>query len=1660
MSGRYKNLEEIYASPTRRILRGTDCETGRNVVLKTGGQDCMAPEATERLRREFRLMQLVDSPHVVKAVGEIVLDGRYCLVEEHCPGTTLSRLLKQGPLGMREFFLIAQQVVAGLCDLHEAGVVHKDVNPSNIVYDAESGRTVLLDLGISTEFAHEQAEGTRLDGIEGTLRYLSPEQTGRVNAVLDHRADFYSLGVTLFEMLAGRCPFESEVPAEMVFAHIAKAPPSLLSLLPNLPAPLAAIIDKLLSKMAKDRYASCEGLLHDLERCAAGEPFALGERDFGRRFEFAHELYGREGEVAQLAHDYDEAAAGGKVIAAVSGYSGIGKTSLVGKVQAEALSADGLFIGGKFDQYHANVPYFAFFEAIRQFCNQILIRPDDEVEKWRADLSEALGDDAALLSAKVAELASLTGAHALPEGMGALEERTRFKEALAGLLSRLAAPEHPLVLFLDDVHLADMGSMEMLEEIFKNDGIGHLMVVVCYRDNEVSDEHPIIHSLGKIVQRGGRVTRIELKGLDEESLARMLADALRTQPERARGLAGIVSKKTKGNPFYAKQFLRLCHERGYLDLDREAGAWRWDEGAIGDCPASENVVDFLAENLDRFPEQTRSLLSFGACIGAGFSVDDLSAVCGLSDDEIERRLVAASAREAVIPTGKDPETGAPSRYRFAHDRFQQVFYTALPAEDRARVHYLLGKRHEEQAASENDPEERLFDIADHYAKGLGEAADGRERRHVQETLLKAAHRCGLVSAFDTAERYLELPLAQPDLHEEDGRELLVQVLVEHHAVLCNLVKPDECDRAYLTLEAMLDDPVELVDSCCLQITSLSNGSRYEEAFELGLALLERLGVPFPRENFTQVLEQEIDLLYRELESLARGGNPDLHEAGDPAEAAIAKLLCRLCGPTIFFDASLSYWTVIAAVRRLIRNGHTPHGLQMCTNLMMPFGALRGDYRTAYEAFRSAMRVAERNRCREVVYGIYCMFPLHTCHWVEDVANGISYARESIVGNAQMGDFEYACYGYYGLLMAVMETSSHADELWCEVEAAVKYANKTGNRHAMGTFLGFQQLCRSLRGELSLTGSFDGDGFSEREHVAACSTNRQALCYHHVLRAFTAVVYRDYRSAYRLCRDAVPLLSHVSSFYPVALHNFLYSLSLCKVLEGSEDAGLPETREGLLRTLADNQAWLEARSADAFCNFGHLHLLIEAERAALAGRVPEALRLYDRALGAAEGNRRVLHHAIACDMAAQRYEQLGVPSAEGHYLREAYRLFGSWGAEGKCAQMRHDHPELASGEGVETRLVLTEESVRTTASLDLRSVLRASQAISEELELEGILEKLMYSLLECAGAQNIYFLAKTDSGYEIQAESHSGAADSCVISRRPATDADVPLGIVSFVERTAETIILDDGERSRLYGKEAHIRESRCKSVLCMPVQSKGELKGILYLENNLAAGVFDRRREEHLAPIAAQLAISLENAYLYEHLRFLVDERTKALREEIKVRREAEEKLAYLANYDALTGLPNRRLFQQIFSRSLREAEAGKRMLAVLYLDLDGFKEVNDTYGHEKGDAVLEESARRLRRSVRNIDTVSRMGGDEFVLLLPDIEDDEAVEQACERILGEIRRPFPLDENVTVHLTASIGVSLFPRDSQDEDSLLTGADQAMYRIKRGSKDHYSYTRTP
>ena len=1654
----YENMELIYASPYSKIFRCRECDTGQLAVLKTCGKNAVTPESTERLRREYRMLLMVDNPHVVRAFGEITLDGRYYLKEQYCPGSVLSRLIKHGGMDWQDFYRIAGQMIEGLSALHKAGIIHKDINPSNVIYDEQSDCAVLLDLGIASVFSYEKTEGIKPDNIEGTLRYLAPEQTGRINTALDYRADFYSLGITFYEMVTGHCPFEAETPTELVFSHIAKTPPAILAQRPDMPPMLAEIIHKLLSKMAKDRYFSCEGLLYDLKRSVNDKKFVLGERDFSRRFEFSNQLYGREHETAQLNSDFKEVLGGAKILVSISGYSGIGKTSLVNEIQEEVLLAGGLYLHGKFDQYHRNVPYYGFFKAIRQFCNMIFLEPEEEIVRWKEGLSAALDSDAGLLTSKVTELSLLAGSLPAPENLTPLEERIRFKAVLCKFLSFLASSGHPLILFLDDVHLADMGSMEMLEEIIRNEDIRYLMIVICYRDNEVSEAHPLIHSLNKIIRRKGRVTQLNLKGLNMECAAQMISDILKTGNHKVSQLADIIYRKTKGNPFYIKQFLRLCNLKGYITLDGESGNFRWDTEKILNCPAQENVVDFLLSNLNQIPEETLPLLSSGACVGQNFAVNDVSFLSCLPEGEVVKRLVVAVNMEVLVPVEKDPETGRQSRFQFSHDRFQEAFYQVMSQKERAGIHYRLGKRYEQRALAKDDMEERLFEIADHYAKGLEETEDEGEKLHMQEILLRAAKRCGLVSAFDTASRYLELLLSQPGLQKGKNRSFLIQVYKEYHAVLCNMVNVKECDRIYGELCGMVKDPVELADSCCLHITSLSTRGRYQDAFELGIGLLERLGVPFTGEDIEETLKRETTLFYQEFEALGENHILGKTEAEDSGEFVISKLLNRLCAPGLFFNPLYSFWTILTAARRMFRYGYTPYGLQIYSNLMVPLAALCGDYRTSYIAGKTAMYLAEKRQYREVVHSIYHLFALHTCHWFEDVSNVLPFARESIKGNAMMGEFEYACYGYFTAMTAVMETSSHVDELWSEVGPAISFAEKTGNYHSLGTFYSFRQFCRSVRGELGQDGSFEGEGFSELEHTGQFAGNHMAMCYFYVLRALTAVIYRDYGTACRICQYSAPLMPYITGFYPVALHNFLYSLSICKVLSSGKYCDEPQKRMELEEVLNGNQMWLENRKNDAFGNFGHLYLTIEAERKISAGLVAEALSLYEEALGNAKKHAGNLHHAIISDLVALRYEELGIKTVAEYYLRGTYRLYACWGAEGKCSLMKIRYPELMKhweAHGLEP-YTQPDGTLYTTTSLDMKSVLKASMAISEELQLEGILEKLIYVLLECAGAQNIYYLNKMDGQYEIEAEGHTGPEDTCILSKRIADAGDIPFSLVTFVERTSETVILDDAEASRIYGKDAHIKEKKCKSVLCMPIIGKGELKGILYLENNLAAGVFDQRRKDNLIPIAAQLAISLENAYLYDHLRFLVEERTKALKEEIQVRKKTEAKLAQIANHDPLTGLPNRRLFHEILSGALLNADRNNVMIAVLFVDLDGFKEINDTYGHETGDIVLSEVACRLRSSVRQCDTVSRMGGDEFVLILDGIKGESEVKQVCDRILRETREPLLTSSGISLKITVSIGISIYPKDGLEVEALVTRADNAMYRVKKSHKNYYSF----
>lgn len=1686
MNDNYNNIKHIYNSKNSNVYTAINKLTGKTVVLKTINEIIVSEYGVAKLQNEYNILSKIKSKFVPEAIDYSKVDDSYYLVMEYCEGVSLLDYIKERKISIKEFLSIGLKIVQALSDIHNAGFIHKDINPANIIYNNKTRKVTIIDFGLSTEFSHEKSLNMESNVSEGTLYYISPEQTGRMNHTIDFRSDFYSLGVTFFEMLCGCHPFESESHTQIIYMHLAKLPQLVKKINPDVPEMLSRIIYKLMAKMPEDRYLKAEGIFFDLNRCLETLDFEdgilefkLGTGDYSDYFEIPQKLYGRDREISILMTTYHEILKGRKQLITIAGHSGIGKTSLVGELYKPIANTNGIFINGKFDQYHRNVPYIAISQALEQFCNFILSENEKNIEFWKTRITTALKHDGKLLVDRIPKLALILGEpQKLPE-LSPLEERTRLKVVLQDLLAVIASPDRPLVIFIDDIHLADMGSLEIIEEIMGNDKIRGLQIVACYRDNEVYDSHSLILSINKMVTRQAYIQQITIGGLAFDSAAQMISDAFRCSTDYVTELTEVIYSKTNGNPFYLKQFIKFCRRKEFIFFDFAEKVWKWNIEAIKTCPAEENVVDFLIRNVDHIPYETINLLSLGACIGQIFKVNILSEIFGKKTEQILLDLRKAVSLEIIYPIKNNIGIDEETEFQFSHDRFQQTFYTILPEIERCNIHYTLAAYYEKIGYGNDEYTKKQFIMADNYSKAFSIIGGETEKRRVSEILLRVAHFACIVSAFDTAIHYLEQIIGSfAEVHVDDNFSFLVYV--EYHSALCSLSKYADADKIYNLLENLVKEPIRLTDNCCLQAISLSNRGRYKDAFMLGIELLEKLGVHFPADDLLNTIIKEIDIFYYELSNDEFPGIEELPKAHSIMEFSVGKILNRICTAGLFYNPLYSFWAIITSAKRVIKNGYTPEGLSLYGSLTLLLIPFRNDYKLSYNLARSAMKLAEKNGYR--LFRMYHLFSLINCHWFEDLKNSISYARESCSGNITVGDFEFACFTYFTTQQIVLETCENIDELIAESNSALAFSEKHGNIHAYGSFISFRQLCKSLVTKDS-EGSFNDDSFSESDHIDEVSGNHMALCFFYTLRALSAVIYLDFDIAFELTEKAAQFMPSITGFYANSLHNFLNSLSICKRIEGKRCT--EEEKAFLISKLSANQIWLRERAADAPANFQHLYDLIEAERYMLENKDTDSLTVYKKMLslyekamiGAAESN-RIYHYALACELAVIQFIKMDSLRFATVYLKEAYSAYLSWGATAKAEQMIQKYNELKrlrfnNLKFREDRTVISKMMLNSkisihsgmfltnSSAIDFAAIIKASQAISGETKLEAILERLISVLLENSGAQDIYYLTKKDNDYFIQGEGHSEGEAVSILQDRPMGTDNLPMKILNYVERVHESVIIDDATASDMYGNDEYILSNCCKSVMCMPVINKGVLKGILYLENNLIEGVFDKQRTEALKIIAAQLAISLENSYLFNNLQQLVDDRTRELREEIEIRKNAEKRLEQMANYDSLTNLPNRRMFQAYLDRSIEFASMNKTNLAVLFLDLDGFKCINDKYGHDKGDIVLVTTAKRLVDSVRSCDTVSRMGGDEFVLILENVKNIEEIKIVCSRIIAAVETPIELEGlGVKAVVTSSIGISLLNFDGITAEELISNSDKAMYIAKNNGKNQFVFHSKP
>ncbi|HEY6721454.1 MAG TPA: AAA family ATPase, partial [Burkholderiales bacterium] len=631
-------------------------------------------DSLNRLTHEYELKDDLDDAWAARPVALTRYNDRMTLVLTDPGGVPVDRLLGR-PLDIPHFLRIAIPLAEALGQVHERGLIHKDIKPANILVDAASGGVWLTGFGIASRLPREHQAPAPPEVIAGTLAYMAPEQTGRMNRSVDSRSDLYALGVTLYEMLTGTLPFAAADPMEWVHCHIARRPAPPDERVAGVPGPLAAIVTKLLAKTAEDRYQTATGLASDLRRCLAEweatghiEPFPLGARDAPDRLLIPERLYGREREIDTLLASFDRVVDDGTPeFVLVSGYSGIGKSSVVNELHKVLVAPRGLFASGKFDQYKRDIPYTTLGQAFQSLVRSLLSQSEAELGRWRDSLSEALGPNGQLIVNLVPELEFVIGRQPPITDLPPQDAQNRFQMVFRRFLGVFARKEHPLALFLDDLQWLDAATLDLLEHLVTHSEVRHLLLVGAYRDNEVGPAHPLLRTLAAIRAVDARVHEIVLAPLERDDVGRLIADALHCEPEHARPLAQLVHEKTGGNPFFAIQFFTTLAEEGLLAFDPVAPAWHWDIDHIRAKSYTDNVVDLLAGKLKRFSAATQEALKQLACLGNVAEIATLSLVHGTTEEAMHAALWEAVHAGLVLRQE--------STFRFLHDRIQQAAYS-------------------------------------------------------------------------------------------------------------------------------------------------------------------------------------------------------------------------------------------------------------------------------------------------------------------------------------------------------------------------------------------------------------------------------------------------------------------------------------------------------------------------------------------------------------------------------------------------------------------------------------------------------------------------------------------------------------------------------------------------------------------------------------------------------------------------------------------------------------------------------------------------------------------------------------------------------------------------------------------------------------------------
>nr|WP_250888932.1 AAA family ATPase [Mesorhizobium sp. dw_380] len=1413
----------------------------------------------ERLEREHALSDQLDATWAVRPLALARHEGRVGLVFDDPGGQPLDGQLS-GSLQTGHFLHVAMGLVAALRQVHASGLIHKDIKPANAFVDA-AGNVRLTGFGLATRLPRERQVPAPPELIAGTLAYMSPEQTGRMNRSIDTRTDLYSLGVTFYEMLTGELPFVASEPMEWIHCHIARQPIPPTERVPTVPQVLEAIVLKLLAKAAEDRYQTIAAVESDLRQCldswtanARIDTFKLAAKDRPDRLRIPESLYGRASQVDSLLKAFDRVAVSGETeVVLVSGPAGVGKSSLVEELHKAMVSAPGFFAAGKFDQYKRDIPYATVAQAFQGLVRQTLSLAEADLDHRRRELLAALGPNGQLMINLIPELVLVIGEQPPALDLPPQDAQNRFHLVFQRFLGVFARPEHPLTLFIDDVQWLDAATIELIRRLAAEPDIRNLLLICAYRDNEILPSHPFARTLETMRSANRKLQDVRLESLSHDDISNLFADALQSDPQVVRPLAALVYDKTQGNPFFVGQFLTALVDEGLLEFDRDTGTWRWDVPRISSKGITDNVAELLAGRLTRLSGAALDAVKLLAYLGNNARQATLSIVLGRSERETGDALWEAILAGLVLSMD--------GGYAFTHDRVQEAAYLLSPEADRPATHLRIG-RALVLKMTPAELQERLFEVVDQFGRGTVLINSCEECEQIAELNLRAARRARESTAYQAALAYAESASAALTNAIGPPRYRLA-FDVEFLRAECEFLT-GSTERAAIRLLSLSEQAANLADCTavtCLQMALHTALLQPYRAIEIGLDYLRQAaGIdwsPHPDDRTVHLELQKTWILLgnRKIEELI-----DLPVMDTPVHLAVMQVLAEFLGPATFHDNNLFDLVLVRMMNLSIEHGNCASSAFAYGLVNVVVGLGFGDYRNGYRFGRLGCDLADKLGFEPLKARVYMAFGTFVLPWTSPLATARDLLVRAIAIANTGGDLAFETYSRLGFMSNLMSSGEPLARLQLDAETALDFARKAQFGPAADCFAEEILLIRELRGSTDDKVVFDRPGRDRawfEEHLDAGGLALAAAAAKYWIHRIQACFFfQDIAGMMSAMMRTKALLWSTRSFVELIEYHFYGALALASAC----DAATSEQRQRYLTEIEEHRLQLQIWGEACPENWAHREVLVSAELARLEARELDAQRLYERAIQLARTNGFLPHEGIAYELAARFYAARGFETIADACLRNARSCYLHWGADAKVSQLDRLYPQLGGEPSARAGAVASGIELK---HLDLAAVIEMSQAVSGEIVLHRLVERLMTTVVEHAGAVRGLLLLQPEGEMRIVAEAVTSAEGVEVHQRPSETAGELPESILNLVTRTHDVVILHDAQVPNPHSADPYIRNIRTRSILCLPLARQKQLIGILYLENNLSSYMFTPDRVSLLQILASQAAISIENAQLF-----------------------------------------------------------------------------------------------------------------------------------------------------------------------------------------------------